>query len=118
MDSGLVEDIGGIYFGPFYMHCPAPPSRQRRSVEGEPSPMGYHLSISNDGHNFTEELTLLVYNTLCHDCNITTMICSELVSMLIVIWHGQTCQCYYNNINNTAISVKFKNLVKNKNRYP
>ena len=80
VDSELVEDIGGIYFGPFYMHCPAPPSRRRRSVEGEPSPMGYRLSISNDGRNFTEELTLLVYNTLCYDCNITTMICSELVT--------------------------------------
>ena len=90
MDSELVEDIGGIYFGPFYMHCPAPPSRRRRSVEGEPSPMGYRLSISNDGRNFTEELTLLVYNTLCHDCNITTMICSALVSVCIVIWHVQS----------------------------
>ncbi|XP_063414556.1 uncharacterized protein LOC134696618 [Mytilus trossulus] len=75
----------GKYFGPFYMHCPAPASRRKRSITDESSALGYRLSVSNDGMNFTQELTILIYNSQCLYCNFTSMECIELDTCPVVL---------------------------------
>lgn len=98
VDSGITEEIPGKYFGPFYMLCPAPASRQKRSTADEGFALGYRLSVSNDGKNFTEELTILIYNTQCLYCNITSLDCIELVSR---------SDNYYFHLNYTIININY-----------
>ena len=60
------------------MFCPLPPSRQKRSIDNDIIGSGYYISVSNNGQDFTEELTTIVYDSTCYDCNLTSLTCDEL----------------------------------------
>jgi hypothetical protein len=44
------------------MYCKLPESRKKRSVEFEVLATGYYISVSNNGDNHTDPLTILVYD--------------------------------------------------------
>lgn len=67
------------------MKCPAPSSRHRRSTNPKQSALGYFVSVSNDGKNFTEEMAIVIYDSACFECNTTTMTCEEVVCYNICI---------------------------------
>lgn len=70
----------GKYSSAFLMYCKLPDSRKKRSADFEVVATGYRISVSNDGNNYSEPLTTLVYNSLCYECNITTIKCEKLAS--------------------------------------
>lgn len=53
-------------------------SRKKRSVAEEYVASGYFISVSNNGHEFTEELTVIIFDARCYACNSTTFECNEL----------------------------------------
>lgn len=77
----VVEEIAfthdGTYSSPFYMYCKLPQSRRRRSTYVNVIATGYRISVSNNGINYTEPLTTIVYDSLCYDCNSTSMTCNR-----------------------------------------
>jgi hypothetical protein len=81
----------GEYSSGFAMFCLLPPSRQKRSIDNDIIGSGYYISVSNNGQDFTEELTTIVYDSTCYDCNLTSLTCDELVSFTFYI-------CYLSEI--------------------
>jgi hypothetical protein len=51
------------------MYCELPESRKKRSVEFKVLATGYYISVSNNGDNYTDPLTILVYDSVCYECN-------------------------------------------------
>lgn len=68
----------GTYSSSFLMYCNLPVSRKKRSVAEEYVASGYFISVSNNGHEFTEELTVIIFDARCYACNSTTFECNEL----------------------------------------
>ncbi|XP_076070432.1 von Willebrand factor D and EGF domain-containing protein-like isoform X1 [Mytilus galloprovincialis] len=64
----------GTYVSDFFMYCELPPSRRKRSVDSNDYLNGYNISVSNNGVDFTEELTTIIYDQECYDCNLTSSI--------------------------------------------
>ncbi|XP_052078039.1 uncharacterized protein LOC127715976 [Mytilus californianus] len=60
------------------MYCELPTSRRKKSVENTEDLIGYNISVSNNGVDFTDELTTIIYDPLCYECNITSISCVEL----------------------------------------
>ncbi|VDI79905.1 Hypothetical predicted protein [Mytilus galloprovincialis] len=52
-------------------------SRKTRSVAGPEMAEGYEITLSNDGNNFGEEVSILIYDERCVSCN-SSMICVSL----------------------------------------
>ncbi|CAG2200139.1 unnamed protein product [Mytilus edulis] len=77
-DTGISEIEAGIYNSPFAMQCPAPISRRKRSLNVDSSAFGYFISVSNDGNNFTKELAVIIYDSMCFECSTTNLTCLEL----------------------------------------
>ncbi|VDI52511.1 Hypothetical predicted protein, partial [Mytilus galloprovincialis] len=77
-DTGISETEAGIYNSPFSMQCPAPISRHKRSLTVDSSAFGYFISVSNDGKNFTQELAVIIYDSVCFECSTTNLTCLEL----------------------------------------
>lgn len=74
----------GTYVSDFFMYCELPPSRRKRSVDSNDYLNGYNISISNNGVDFTEELTTIIYDQQCYDCNLTSSIsCVQLVTIYL-----------------------------------
>lgn len=69
----------GTYSSSMLMYCKLPGFRRKRSVDVDVIPTGFHISVSNNGKNYTEPLTILLYDSLCYECNITTMTCEKQV---------------------------------------
>ncbi|VDI13449.1 Hypothetical predicted protein [Mytilus galloprovincialis] len=67
----------GTYSSSFLMYCYLPESRKTRSVAEEYVASGYFISVSNNGHEFTEELTVIIFDARCYTCNSTTFECNE-----------------------------------------
>ena len=80
-ESGIIEYVDGEYSSMFSMKCPAPSSRHRRSTSIKQSALGYFISVSNDGRNFTKELTVIIYDSICFECNTSSLSCEEVVSL-------------------------------------
>lgn len=74
----------GTYSSSFLMYCKLPESRKKRSVEFKVLATGYYISVSNNGVNYTDPLTILVYDSVCYECNATSMICVEQVSVTLL----------------------------------
>ena len=74
----------GTYSSSFLMYCKLPESRKKRSVEFEVLATGYYISVSNNGDNYTDPLTILVYDSVCYECNATSMTCVEQVSVTLL----------------------------------
>ncbi|XP_069129083.1 von Willebrand factor D and EGF domain-containing protein-like [Argopecten irradians] len=67
------------YLNDFNCVCTIPDSyRRRRATDNEVLSEGYLLSISNDGIHFSNETTILTYDSSCYDCDPTNMNCSKL----------------------------------------
>lgn len=66
------------------MQCPAPTSRRKRSLNVDSSAFGYFISVSNDGNNFTKELAVIIYDSMCFECSTTNLTCLELVRRLLL----------------------------------
>ena len=66
------------------MFSPLPPSRQKRSIDNDIIGSGYYISVSSNGQDFTEELTTIVYDSTCYDCNLTSLTCDELVIFIFL----------------------------------
>ncbi|XP_069128899.1 von Willebrand factor D and EGF domain-containing protein-like [Argopecten irradians] len=83
LDDGVVEVEGepvtfsGTYVNSYLAVCSIPASRKRRSTSTD-QPTGYKISMSNDGTTFSDEITFIIYNLNCFECNITAMTCSEM----------------------------------------
>ncbi|CAG2252440.1 unnamed protein product [Mytilus edulis] len=67
----------GTYSSSFLMYCYLPESRKTRSVAEEYVASGYFISVSNNGHEFTEELTVIIFDARCYTCNSTTFKCND-----------------------------------------
>lgn len=67
------------------MLCELPAARSKRSIDIANVATGFHISISNNGKDFTDQLSMLVYDSVCYSCNITTFECDELVSFNIIM---------------------------------
>ncbi|XP_052084362.1 uncharacterized protein LOC127721632 [Mytilus californianus] len=67
----------GTYSSSFLMYCNLPESRKKRSVAEEYVASGYFISVSNNGNEFTEELTVIIFDARCYTCNSTTFECNE-----------------------------------------
>lgn len=72
----------GIYKSSFMMYCELPPSRQKRSVNTNSPATVYTVTISNNGMDFTEELTIMVFDSSCYSCNTSSLSCEILVSLV------------------------------------
>ncbi|XP_063435949.1 von Willebrand factor D and EGF domain-containing protein-like [Mytilus trossulus] len=62
--------------------CPLPTSsdrRRKRSISDKTAD-GYDISLSNDGTNFGDESTILIYDDECYSCNVTSVSCTLLSS--------------------------------------
>ncbi|CAG2252810.1 unnamed protein product [Mytilus edulis] len=62
--------------------CPLPTSserRRKRSISDKTAD-GYDISLSNDGTNFGDEATILIYDDECYSCNVTSVTCTLLSS--------------------------------------
>ncbi|CAC5389963.1 unnamed protein product [Mytilus coruscus] len=70
----------GTYKSSFFMLCELPATRSKRSVDFAIVATGFHISISNNGKDFTDQLSMLVYDSLCYSCNSTTFECKELIT--------------------------------------
>jgi hypothetical protein len=66
------------------MYCKLPESRKKRPVEFKVLATGYYISVSNNGDNYTDPLTILVYDFVCYECNAASMICVEQVSVTLL----------------------------------
>jgi hypothetical protein len=92
-----VFTYSGVYSSGFAMFCPLPPSRHNQYIDNDLVGSGYYISESNNGQNFTEELTTIVYDSTCYDCTIASLTCDELVILIFylcylsrVIWRKKT----------------------------
>lgn len=70
----------GKFRSSFFMNCELPGTRRRRSVDENKVVQGYDVSVSNNGQIFTQPLTVIIFNSLCFKCNLTELLCDELVS--------------------------------------
>ncbi|KAL4216668.1 hypothetical protein ACF0H5_024391 [Mactra antiquata] len=65
-------DVPGHYESMYEVYCPLSESRRRRSVTAdtinERISYGYHTSISNDGNTFSDEDTVIIYDSMCVNC--------------------------------------------------
>lgn len=87
----------GAYSSSFAMFCPLPPSRHKRSIDNDIIGSGYYISVSNNGKDFTEELTTIVYDSTCYGCNLASLTCDELVRFIFylcylseIMWRNKT----------------------------
>ena len=62
--------------------CDIPTSRKRRSTDN--SVDGYDVSLSYDGTNYGESVSLIIYDEDCFTCNGTTVTCVRLVSCVLI----------------------------------
>ncbi|CAC5392582.1 unnamed protein product [Mytilus coruscus] len=74
----------GIYRSSFFMLCELPAARSKRSIDIEVVATGFHISISNNGKDFTDQLSMLIYDSLCYSCNSTTFECDELITRILM----------------------------------
>ncbi|CAC5377862.1 unnamed protein product [Mytilus coruscus] len=81
-DTLLEEDNAfthsGIYGSSQFMYCKLPGSRKKRSTGFETVATGYRISVSNNGQNYTDPVTTIVYDSTCYECDTTTMSCDIL----------------------------------------
>lgn len=64
--------------------CELPHARQKRSTTNEiVFAEGYEISVSNDGSNFGEDVTILVYDEECFSCETVNVTCTALVSCFV-----------------------------------
>lgn len=90
----------GIYSSAFLMYCELPPSRRKKSVGNTTALIGYNISVSNNGVDFTDELTTIIYDPLCYECNLTSITCVELVTIfdLCFVFDNFSRNIYLNEI--------------------
>ena len=69
----------GIYSSLFLMKCQIPEERRKRSLDTTRVASGYCISISNDGVNFTDEVSVLAFDPKCYVCNTSVFKCSKVV---------------------------------------
>lgn len=50
-------------------------SRRKRSTQTTTTPEGYEISLSNDGINFGENFSIIIYDEDCYSCNSTSVSC-------------------------------------------
>ena len=64
------------------VNCPIPSNRRKRSLDSD-LVLGdvYHASVSNNGLNFSTEVTMIIFDSLCTECNSTSMTCTLKVNM-------------------------------------
>lgn len=55
-------------------------ARKTRAASGLHMAEGYEITLSNDGVNFGNEVTILIYDDGCFSCNIS-MTCVSLVTI-------------------------------------
>ncbi|XP_021375788.1 von Willebrand factor D and EGF domain-containing protein-like [Mizuhopecten yessoensis] len=60
--------------------CIIPDSVRRRRAADDVFGEGYLISISNDGINFSNESTIVTYDSTCYDCDATNISCTQLES--------------------------------------
>lgn len=75
------------------MYCKLPGSRKKRSTGFETVATGYRISVSNNGQNYTDPITTIVYDSTCYECDTTSMSCDLLVCCLHVFF-GDRFSCY------------------------
>ncbi|XP_063416202.1 uncharacterized protein LOC134697845 [Mytilus trossulus] len=68
----------GVYGSSQYMYCKLPGSRKKRSTGFETVATGYRISVSNNGQNYTDPVTTIVYDSTCYECDTTSMSCDLL----------------------------------------
>ncbi|XP_076111545.1 von Willebrand factor D and EGF domain-containing protein-like [Mytilus galloprovincialis] len=63
----------------YMVSCDLPHARQKRSTTSEIIfAEGYEISVSNDGSNFGEDVTILVYDEECFSCETVNVTCTAL----------------------------------------
>ncbi|VDI01231.1 Hypothetical predicted protein [Mytilus galloprovincialis] len=63
----------------YMVSCDLPHARQKRSTtSGIIFAEGYEISVSNDGSNFGEDVTILVYDEECFSCETVNVTCTAL----------------------------------------
>ncbi|XP_069129089.1 von Willebrand factor D and EGF domain-containing protein-like [Argopecten irradians] len=75
MEGGPVT-FSGTYVNSYLAVCSILASRKRRSTSTD-KPTGYKISMSNDRTTFSDEITFIIYNFNCFECNITALRCTE-----------------------------------------
>ncbi|XP_033742348.1 von Willebrand factor D and EGF domain-containing protein-like [Pecten maximus] len=67
------------YLNDFNCACIIPDSVRRRRAANSDQIFaeGYLLSISNDGINFSNETTIVIYDSTCYDCDPTNLNCTQ-----------------------------------------
>lgn len=80
-----IFEYPGIFRGSFFMNCELPEMRRKRSIDNQKFVEGYDISVSNNGQVFTEPLKIIIFDSLCFKCNLTVLLCDELVSNCIVL---------------------------------
>lgn len=70
----------------YMVSCDLPHARQKRSTtSGIIFAEGYEISVSNDGSNFGEDVTILVYDEECFSCETVNVTCTALVSFFYLV---------------------------------
>lgn len=80
VEFGEIFVYPGKFRSSFFMNCELPETLGRRSVHESKVVEGYDVSVSNNGQVFTQPLTVIIFNSLCFKCNLTELLCDELVS--------------------------------------
>ncbi|CAG2217332.1 unnamed protein product [Mytilus edulis] len=83
LEEGETFTHPGTYASSLFMYCKLPGSRKKRSTDFDIVATGYRISVSNNGENYTEPLTCIVFNSTCYECNTTTMSCEKLETCFI-----------------------------------
>ncbi|CAC5390509.1 unnamed protein product [Mytilus coruscus] len=83
LEEGDTFTHPGTYASSLFMYCKLPGSRKKRSANFDIVATGYRISVSNNGENYTDPLTCIVFNSTCYECNTTAMSCEQLETCLI-----------------------------------
>ena len=69
--------VDGDYLNAFSVQCPLPTYSQSNTIMA----IGYMISVANgDGSgNYTDEVTFIIFDGLCYECNVTLVSCAETV---------------------------------------
>ncbi|XP_076070579.1 uncharacterized protein LOC143042194 [Mytilus galloprovincialis] len=80
LEEGDTFTHPGSYASSFFMYCNMPGSRKKRSADFNIVATGYHISVSNNGENYTEPITSIVFDSTCYICNTTSLSCDKLTT--------------------------------------